>query len=132
MTREAPPDAGKASRPRFPPGAVLAAGALVLAFAAVYLAASRGPAAAAPSFRPLTFRRGHVTSARFTPDGHTVVYGAAWEGKPIQMFTMRIGSSESTALSLPAGDVLSVSPSGELAVSLGRRFTFWFISSGRL
>src|SRR6185369_6789258 len=35
-----------------------------------------------PSFQRLTFRRGTVWRARFAPDGHTVVYGAAWEDKP--------------------------------------------------
>ena len=132
MTREAAPEAGQVSRRRFPIGAAVAAAAVLLALAAGYFAAVRTRASVAPSFQPLTFRRGHVTSARFTPDGQTVVYGAAWEGKPIQMFSARIGSPESNPLTLPPGDVLSVSPSGELAVSLGRRFTFWFMSVGRL
>ena len=35
-----------------------------------------------PVFRRLTFRRGTVQSARFAPDGKTVVYGAAWDGAP--------------------------------------------------
>ena len=35
-----------------------------------------------PLFPRLTFRRGHIWSARFAPDGQTVVYGAAWDGKP--------------------------------------------------
>jgi hypothetical protein len=29
-----------------------------------------------PVFRQLTFRRGTIYSARFAPDGHTIVYGA--------------------------------------------------------
>ncbi len=85
-----------------------------------------------PTFTRLTFRRGHVTSARFTPDGNTIVYGATWEGEPIRVFSTRPGSFESTLLDLPAGDVLSVSRSGELALSLGRRFQHWFLTTGRL
>src|SRR6266545_3723236 len=47
------------------------------------------------SFRRLTFRRGYVFSARFAPDGQTVVYGASWNGLPVQLFSTRPGSPES-------------------------------------
>ena len=43
-----------------------------------------------PVFRGLTFRRGYLTGARFAPDGHTVVYSAAWEGQPSEIFTTRL------------------------------------------
>ncbi len=85
-----------------------------------------------PLFQPLTFRRGHVTSARFTPDGHTVLYGATWEGQPIQAYSTRIGSSESAALDFAPADVLSVSSTGEVLLSLSRRYTEWFETEGRL
>src|SRR5262249_6102683 len=114
------------ARRRLAPGLVLAVVGVALAAAAGYIVAARARPASLPTFRPLTFRRGLVTSARFTPEGQTVVYGAAWEGDPIRIFSTRVGSPESTPLSLPPGDVLSVSPSGELAVSLDRRFTNWF------
>ena len=42
------------------------------------------------SFKQLTFRRGVVHSARFAPDGHTIVYGAGWEGSPSQVFSARL------------------------------------------
>ena len=74
------------------------------------------------SFRRLTFRRGYVFSARFAPDGQTVVYGASWNGMPVQLFSTRPGSPESLPFSLPSADVLSVSSSGELALCLGRHF----------
>jgi Tol biopolymer transport system component len=73
-----------------------------------------------PTFHRLTFRRGQIWTARFTPDGQTVVYGAAWDGKPVQVFSTRPGNPESVPLSLPSADVLSVSPAGELAICLGR------------
>ena len=68
----------------------------------------------------LTFRRGNVLSARFAPDGQTVVYGAAWEGKPSELFSVRTDSVESRSLGLDHANVLSVSPRGELAVLIGR------------
>jgi Tol biopolymer transport system component len=71
-------------------------------------------------FHQLTFRRGMIWSARFAPDGQTIVYGAAWDGKPFQLFSTRPVSRESRSLGLPDGDILSISPSGEMAGSLGR------------
>ena len=84
----------------------------------------------APSYRRLTFRRGTVYSARFAPDGQTVVYSAAWEGQPPRIFATRAGSVESRSLSLPDARVLAVSATGELAISIGRE-TAW-ISTGTL
>jgi serine/threonine protein kinase len=71
-----------------------------------------------PSVQQLTFRRGTIWSARFAPDGSTVVYGAAWEGRPFEVFTTRPGSPESRPLGLVDADLLSVSSSGEMALSL--------------
>ena len=84
-----------------------------------------------PRFRKITFRRGHIMSARFAPDG-TIVYGAAWEGQSLEVFQARRGNPESRSLGLPAGDVLAVSAEGELALSLGRRYLAGFESSGTL
>ncbi len=90
------------------------------------------PAAAPPRFTRLTFRRGFVQSARFAPDGETIVYGAAWDGAPIEIFTTRAHGRESRSLGFASADVLSVSRSGELAISLGRRFTVGWENSGTL
>ena len=60
--------------------------------------------APAPSRRTLTFRRGFLTGARFAPDGQTIVYSAAWDGKPSEIFTTRVGSDDSRPLGIfPAG-----------------------------
>jgi hypothetical protein len=89
------------------------------AFAGFFLGQRSGESPPA-SFRRLTFRRGYVYSARFAPDGQTVIYGASWSGTPVQLFSTRPGSPESLPFSLPSADVLSISGSGELALSLGR------------
>ncbi len=68
------------------------------------------------SYTRLTFRRGTVYSARFAPDGQTVVYSAAWEGEPAKIFVTHAGSSESRQLQLPDARILSVSKNGELAI----------------
>jgi len=85
-----------------------------------------------PTFHQLTFRRGQVPSARFGPDGQTVFYAAAWEGKPLEILTTRVESTESRPFGLSTADLLAVSHSGELAVSLRRRVAFGFISTGML
>ncbi len=74
----------------------------------------------APSYRRLTFRRGTVFTARFAPDGQTVVYSAAWEGAPARIFATRAGGIESRGLELPDARILAVSATRELAISIGR------------
>ena len=68
----------------------------------------------------MTFRRGNLLSARFAPDGQTVVYSAAWEGKPAELFSVRTDSMESRPLGIERADVVSVSSQGELAVKLSK------------
>jgi DNA-binding winged helix-turn-helix (wHTH) protein/Tol biopolymer transport system component len=74
-----------------------------------------------PVFQRLTFGRGTILSARFTADGQSVVYGAAWDGKPFQLFWTGAGSSESRSLGVDA-DILAISPSGEMAVLVNPTF----------
>jgi eukaryotic-like serine/threonine-protein kinase len=71
-----------------------------------------------PSYRRLTFEQGTVYSARFAPDFRGVVYGAAWNGKPLQIFSTVGDSLLSQPLNLADANLLAISRSGELAVSL--------------
>jgi serine/threonine protein kinase len=89
-------------------------------------------ASTALSFQRLTFRNGHVAGAKFTPDGAGVVYGASWEGRPFEIFSSRPGSPESRSLGLPAGSLLAISSSGEMAVSIGYHHPYWFQVAGTL
>jgi Tol biopolymer transport system component len=106
----------------------------VLLLAAGFLAGRRvaSGTSANINYQRLTFRRGVVLTSRFAPDGQTVVYGAAWEGNPVEVFTTRIGSPESRSLGLPPADLLAVSPSGELAILLNRRYVLGWESKGTL
>ena len=61
----------------------------------------KGAGGSAPTYSPLTFRRGRVSSAVFAPDGKTIFYGAAWEGKPPEVFITQPGSAESRPLGVP-------------------------------
>jgi Tol biopolymer transport system component/predicted Ser/Thr protein kinase len=69
-------------------------------------------------YHPLTFRRGIVHSARFAPDGKTVIYSAAWEGKPLDLYTTRPESPQSQLLEPKGADVLAVSGAGEMLLAL--------------
>jgi predicted Ser/Thr protein kinase len=83
-------------------------------------------------FQKITFRRGTIGTARFAQDGKTVVYGAAWDGAPMEIFSTNPESPESKALGLPAGDVLAVSKTGELAIALGWRLQVGWETTGTL
>ena len=98
---------------------VAAAAAAALAFWAGLRAGPRA-ASAEPTFRRVTFRRGTIQSARFAPDGTTVVYGAAWEGRPYELFSVRTDTTESHPLGIPNAEVVSISAKGELAMILHR------------
>ncbi|HEX8171313.1 MAG TPA: protein kinase [Thermoanaerobaculia bacterium] len=73
-----------------------------------------------PEFRRVTFRRGEVRSARFTPDGETIVYSAAWDGKAPEIFVASRGANEARPLGIADSEVLAVSKSAELAILLHR------------
>ena len=78
-----------------------------------------------PTFTRLTFEQGTVWSARFTPEGETVVYAAAWNGQPIRLFFTRLDTPQSTPVGLPDASLLAISSTGELAVSLGHAYEGW-------
>jgi Tol biopolymer transport system component len=74
--------------------------------------------ASTPSFQRLTFRRGAIVSARFAPDGQTVIYSASWDGEPGRIFLTRPESPESRPFDFGVGqtDLLAVSSSAEMAI----------------
>jgi Tol biopolymer transport system component len=75
------------------------------------------PPVSAPAFHRLTYRRGYVWSARFSSDGHTVVYGASWDGaEKAQLFSTRTENPGSTLIDLAGSWVESISPSGEMLI----------------
>jgi len=85
-----------------------------------------------PSYQRISFRRGAVWSARFTPDGHSVIYSASWEGKPLELFWAHIGNPEARTLGFRDTDLLSVSTSNEMAVLLRTEFVTSFDRRGTL
>jgi len=82
------------------------------------------------NFQQISFRPSYIRTARFAP-GRTVVYAASINGQPMTLFSARTDTFESEPLNLKA-DLLSVSRSSELAVSLGRVFDTMWTPTGRL
>jgi serine/threonine protein kinase len=91
----------------------------------------RRSAAVQPRLQRLTFNRGTIYSARFVPEGRSVVYSAAWEGTPIQIYLTRRDSPESRPMGFGNADLLAVSTGGSLALSLERQ-VFGYVRSGVL
>ena len=109
-----------------------------LAFALDVLAEIRGDGARVEStndalnFRRITFRRGFISSARFTPDAHSVIYDASWEGKAMEIYWAHIGNPEARPLGLRDADLLGVSASSELALLMRSQWLSPFYRAGTL
>jgi len=97
---------------------LIAVPVLLLVAAAAFWAGHGAQRSAAPVFTRLTFRGGHVSSARFSPDGQTIVYSAAFGDEPQQIYTTRPDAPQSRELGLKNSSVLAVSKQDELAITL--------------
>ena len=123
-----------------PPGrsrsrsAILAAAAVVVLAAGIFagLLLGRGSSPEPPSYNRLSFRRGAVWSARFAPDGQTIVYSAAWDGEPMKVFSTRPEGIESRPLDLPSGKILAISSQGEMALAVEPRIPLSYLQIGTL
>ena len=96
----------------------LAAAAVVAAAVLGALLARRNVAPPMPTLQQLTFRRGVVTGARFTPDGRSIVYSARWGGGQSGVYSVRPASPESRSLEIPGATLLAVSSNEELAIKV--------------
>jgi len=115
---------GSRLRPRKRPSArTILASSLVLVVMAVLAVLALRPrtsvpiVAPSPTFRQLTFRVGNVTGARFAPDGQVVVYSAAWDGNPLEVFMTRRSAIESRSLGFRSAGILAVSSKEEIAIA---------------
>ncbi|MBI4466612.1 MAG: winged helix-turn-helix domain-containing protein [Acidobacteria bacterium] len=103
------------------PAWLLAAVGLAALASLAYLVGKQSVQPRFPTFERLTFRRGTVQSARFAPDGRTVLYSAAWDGQPAQIYLAPLKSPQSLQLGLGDAHLLAVSSQGEMAVLLRPR-----------
>jgi Tol biopolymer transport system component len=124
------PDRSAARKRLLPIAAALALAAATLA--AGYFLGLRKGTAPPPAFHQLTFRRGAIWGARLGADGKSILYSASWDGKPTEIYVSHPESPESRAFGVAATDVLAVSPSGELAVTVNADFDTAFTRAGTL
>jgi Tol biopolymer transport system component len=106
--------------------------ALVVASAVAFFLGTRASRDERLDFHAFTFRRGTVRSARFAPNGHTIVYGAAWQGAPIRLFSASTEHLESAPIALPDADIFAINSAGDLLISLGRHYLTTHHSVGTL
>ena len=90
------------------------------------------PPAPPPLYRQLTFRRGSIRSARFAPDGQTILYSAAWQGSPMDVFTARPEAPEARSMGLNRTQLMSVSSTSEMAVLLNAAAIGTWVTMGTL
>lgn len=102
-------------KPRFPPVVLTLLLLALMAVPLVFLGKWLGRTVQ-PSYHRLTFRRGEITSARLHPNG-TIVYSAASEGEPVQLFATSSKSPESRPLDLTGYTVFSISQKEEMLLS---------------
>src|SRR5664279_5423143 len=103
-------------KPRVLPLAV--ALGFVLGFLAALTALALRPAQGHPLFHQLTFRKGHVGTARFAPDGREVLLSANWEdGLTYQIYNLKLTPLELNPTGLHNALVQAISPSGEVATT---------------
>ena len=93
--------------------AVMAASIVVIVTAQLWHAPTSSPA-----FARLTFENGTIYAARFAPDGQSIVYAAAWNGRPVQLFSTVGNSLLSQPLAFGDANLLGISRTNELALVL--------------
>lgn len=110
--------------------AAIAAVLLAVLLTAVFFGRRQTPPP--PAYQRLTFLRGTVWSARFSPDGQTILYSASWNGAPMNIFTTRAEALDSRSMGLENAQLLAITPSGQMSILVKRRYLSHHLSLGTL
>ena len=111
--------------------AAVAALALIAALAGWKLSSVMRPATGS-RFHQVTYRRGTLDNARFTPDGQNVIYTAMWEGIEPELYTVGANDVGGHALGIHNARLLAISKHGELAVALAPKRVNTLLTPGTL
>jgi serine/threonine protein kinase len=71
-----------------------------------------------PQYQRITFERGTVYSARFRPDGRSILFTASWNGQPTEIYSTLGDSPQAQPLGFSADYLLGISQANELAIAL--------------
>jgi eukaryotic-like serine/threonine-protein kinase len=85
-----------------------------------------------PTYQRLTFDKGTVYTARFAADHQTVVYGAAWNGQPLQVFSTRRDSLSTQSLNFTDANLLAISKTDVALLLHGSHISHLEIENGML
>ncbi|MFZ1138390.1 MAG: protein kinase [Candidatus Sulfotelmatobacter sp.] len=112
----------------------LAATAFAMALAAGILIGSRFTHKAAPPthFTRVSFRPGTIFSARFAPDGETILYTGALDGQPPDLYTVQADYPDSRSAGIQGAILLAVSRQGQMALLLRANHLAHFTWEGTL
>ena len=111
---------------------MVAALSLAAAFGAGALLQKRFARTGPPSYQQITFGSGTIRSARFAPDGQTIIYAVSWDGNPLKLYLKHPSSPDSLPLELPSANLLGISPTGEMTIATGCRSTHPGVCAGTL
>ena len=113
------PPAQAGRRFRFSAAAIAAASTIVAVLVGVLLGWHlRSKPQPEETFNRLSFRPGTIFSARFAPDSKTIIYSGAFDGQPLDLYTVRSDYPESQPIGIKGAILLAVSRQGEMAVLL--------------
>jgi len=117
LSQEVPGGMGTGVRRMRSRVASLVAGGLLLlaAGAALHLWIAPHVTPTPPVYRQIAYGRGTVTAARFSGDGQTIAYSAAWEGGPPAVYTHRLDAADAPPRKMVDGRLVAMA-GGEMAV----------------
>jgi Tol biopolymer transport system component len=118
---------------RVPRAALVAVLALAAAVAGVLLGRATVTRGTAPvRFTMKTFEPQSIATARFMPDGQTIVFSSALTGNAVQLYVIRSDTLEARPMGPPRTHLLSVSSKGELAVLINAQYVIHRLYRGTL
>jgi eukaryotic-like serine/threonine-protein kinase len=98
--------------------ALVSAGVLLAGAAAMWLLLRQMPRHTPATFERITFGSGSVGAARFTSDGQTIIFDAAWDGGATRLYQWRADTPQAQPMGADDARVVAISKSNELAVLL--------------
>ena len=76
------------------------------------------PSISTPRIKQLTFQNGFIKSARFSPNGETVIFSADWNGGIPELYSMCLRTYEMHSTGISNAQIFSISGDGELAAAV--------------